>query len=256
MQCKLCLQEKPLIKKSHIIPDFMYNGLFDEKHNIAQKDFVNNRDSFPHSGIYDKFILCEKCDNEIIGNYETYAAKELFKPTMHGFIEALKTKVSDFNGNITSVTMSRIEYKKAKLFFLSILWRSSISSHPFFKSVNLEPTISEKIRKMLYTNASGRFDLFETSMLTFIPDGTRPYFSIGSPRMIPFKDKASYYAFVINSFVIFTNISDDHKDEIFDNNSLNENGEMTIRILLKDYAQNVFDGLMGRDINYHGPYMQ
>lgn len=149
MQCKLCLQEKPLIKKSHIIPDFMYKGLFDEKHRISQIDFTNKKESFPPTGIYEGNILCSNCDNKILGSYETYAAKELFKPTMHGFIEALKNKVIDFDGNETSVTMSRIEYKKAKLFFLSILWKASISSHRFFKFVNLEPTTSEKIRNML-----------------------------------------------------------------------------------------------------------
>ncbi len=234
----------------------MYKGLFDEKHRISQIDFTNKKESFPPTGIYEGNILCSNCDNKILGSYETYAAKELFKPTMHGFIEALKNKVSDFDGNETSVTMSRIEYKKAKLFFLSILWRASISSHRFFKFVNLEPTTSEKIRNMLYVNDSGKNDSFETSILAFIPDGNRPYFTIGAPRMIPFKEKQSYYAFVINSFVIFFNVSKENKNEIFSNNILNENGEMTIWILLKDYAQNVFDGLVGRDINHQGPFMQ
>ncbi|RYX80702.1 hypothetical protein EON73_05255 [bacterium] len=116
MHCRLCLQEKPLIKKSHIIPDFMYKGIFDDKHKIVQKDFINNKDLFPSDGIYEKHILCADCDNKIIGGYEDYTAKELFKPTMHGFIEALRKKVGNFDGNETNVTMSRIEYKKAKLF--------------------------------------------------------------------------------------------------------------------------------------------
>lgn len=256
MKCKLCLQEKRLIKKSHIIPDFMYKGIFDDKHKIVQKDFLNSRESFPSDGIYDKHILCAKCDNEIINSYESYAAKELFKPTMHEFIGALKHKVNGFYGDTTSVTMSGIDYKKAKLFFLSILWRSSISSHIFCKFVNLEPAVSEMIRKILYENDAGRNDSFKTSMAVFIPDGTRPYFTIGTPRMIPFDGNASYYAFIINSILLFINVNEHNKNELFNNGSLNENGEMTIWILMRDAAHDMFDGLIGRDINYNGPFRQ
>lgn len=221
-------------------------------------DFINKKESFPPTGIYEGNILCSDCDNKILGSYETYAAKELFKPTIHGLIENLKKIINDFNGNTTSVTMSRIEYQKAKLFFLSILWRSNISSHPFFKFIDIEPTISEKIRKMLYdyNTDTNKNDSFKISMVAFIPDGTRPYFSIGSPRMIPFNGKTSYYAFIINSILLFVNVAEHNINELFNNGSLNENGEMTIWILIKDDARDMFDGLMGRDINYKGPFMQ
>lgn len=33
-RCKLCLGEKELCKKSHIIPDFMYQDIFDDKHRL------------------------------------------------------------------------------------------------------------------------------------------------------------------------------------------------------------------------------
>jgi len=38
--CKLCLKKKDLIKKSHIIPGFMYQYLYDAKHRII---FTNTR---------------------------------------------------------------------------------------------------------------------------------------------------------------------------------------------------------------------
>lgn len=202
MQCKLCLQEKLLIKKSHIIPDFMYEGLFDDKHRIAQKNFVINRDSLPANGVYDKHILCANCDNNIIGGYESYAARELFKPSMNGFIDTLKQKLDNFSGDITNVTISRINYQKAKLFLLSILWRANISTHPLFKFVNLDITTSEQIRQMLYSGLPCKSNLFEVSVAAFIPDGTRPYFSIGPPRMISFQGNQSYYAFYYNFLFI------------------------------------------------------
>ena len=35
MKCKLCLEDCVLVK-SHIIPDFMYRDLFDDKHRIFE----------------------------------------------------------------------------------------------------------------------------------------------------------------------------------------------------------------------------
>ncbi|GEM_PF-2942036 len=39
MICKLCLKDKPLIKKSHIIPDFMYREIYDEDNRIVSYHF-------------------------------------------------------------------------------------------------------------------------------------------------------------------------------------------------------------------------
>ncbi len=256
MQCKLCLQEKPLIKKSHIIPDFMYKGLFDSKHKIAQKDFVNNRESFPPTGIYDRYILCANCDNNVLGGYETYAAKELFKPSMHEFIHNIKEIFNHHNRNI-DLKISKLHYQSAKLFLLSILWRASISKHPFFKFVDLDIISSEQIRKMLLTGFACQSDLFEIIIQIFLPDGTRPYFSVGAPRMIPFEENQSYYTFIINSFLFFFNVSNDsNKNAIFENGYINENGDFTLFILTDNIARDIFDGLMGRNINYKGPFMQ
>ena len=41
--CRLCLEEQALIKKSHIIPEFMYQDLFDENHKFimtSNKDWL------------------------------------------------------------------------------------------------------------------------------------------------------------------------------------------------------------------------
>lgn len=79
MICKLCLQEKQLIRKSHIIPDFMYQGLFNEKHFIAPvflKDL--NVGKLQPTGFYDPDILCAACESQIIGKLESYAKLIIF----------------------------------------------------------------------------------------------------------------------------------------------------------------------------------
>src|ERR1700722_9313027 len=75
--CKLCLQNKKLLKKSHIIPDFMYKELYDKHHRIYSfnpMEMVNNTGKIKlhQSGVYEGNILCENCDNVIISQYENY----------------------------------------------------------------------------------------------------------------------------------------------------------------------------------------
>jgi len=36
--CKLCVETKPLLKQSHIIPQFMFKGLFDDTHRTVYDD--------------------------------------------------------------------------------------------------------------------------------------------------------------------------------------------------------------------------
>ncbi len=54
----------------------MYQGLFDENHQIHKVNFGDNdiySKKIP-TGLYDKNILCAECDNTIISFYEKYAS--------------------------------------------------------------------------------------------------------------------------------------------------------------------------------------
>jgi hypothetical protein len=81
--CRLCHSERPLLNKSHIIPDFMYATLFDQAHQLNKflpADYIegNKLVQKPHTGEYEGGLLCSTCDNEIIGGYEAYARKALY----------------------------------------------------------------------------------------------------------------------------------------------------------------------------------
>ncbi len=78
MACKLCLNDEKLVKKSHIIPDFMYKDIFDKKHKLYEvtvtkdKDII--KDKLSQTGGYEEQILCQSCDNEVLGKLEGYAS--------------------------------------------------------------------------------------------------------------------------------------------------------------------------------------
>ncbi len=126
--CKLCRKSEKLIK-AHIIPKGFFKYLYPENDtrlplHIIVKDggYVNSS-----TGEYDPDILCAKCDNRI-GKYDNYAQK-IF----------LKSEPEIIPGITDAELINSIDYKKLKLFFISLLWRASISNRIFFKNIAVGP---------------------------------------------------------------------------------------------------------------------
>ncbi len=150
--CKLCLNEKPLLKKSHIIPDFIYRdgNIYHTDHSIQKINLakalkgISNKKSRQYSGEYEGNILCQHCDGIIIKCYEDYAKKVIWGSQKLSPDEAFLLSFPP-----GEVVMKNIDYKKIKLFFLSILWRAAISTRPFFKEVNFEMEKLEELRRMI-----------------------------------------------------------------------------------------------------------
>jgi hypothetical protein len=186
MLCRLCKQEKPLLKQSHIIPDFMYANLFDEHHKLhmfapAQYLEGNRRVARPASGEYEADLLCQNCDNVVIGRYETYGRRALYAGTN----ESQDYPVLEHGVTETGVPVTRItdlDYRAFKLFLLSILWRASISTRPFFCSVHLGP-YEEQIRRMVFEGDPGRFDDFPILLISWHADDSVPHDFVGQPNI-------------------------------------------------------------------------
>src|SRR5262245_18984532 len=158
LPCRLCCLTKPLLKRSHIIPDFMYKGLYDSKHRInkvAPASLLRGRPRIerPRTGEYEADILCNTCDNNILGSYESYA--QLLYERKRAPANLITKEFTNSTG-FSFTQLVNIDYTRFKLFLLSILWRASISSRPFFKEVKLGP-YENNIRKMIFEgNADGQ----------------------------------------------------------------------------------------------------
>ncbi|WP_344928956.1 hypothetical protein [Aquimarina addita] len=156
--------EKELIKKSHIIPDFLYrnSGMFDEKHrlrSISKQDLLKGKKpKLRQTGINDKNILCANCDNVVIGQYEKYASESFYNKTLN--LNNLSDCKNLKEGNINFNICSNIDFKKYRLFLLSILFRASISKNSFFNEVKLSNANLENLRKMLFNDDPGNYKDF------------------------------------------------------------------------------------------------
>ena len=129
MICYLC-KKKSELKKSHIIPEFVYKDLYDSKHRFHVLSTLKETPRpIEQKGIKEK-LLCGsgKCEQQL-SIYEKYA-----KEVLMGGVEITVKDEGDI------IFVSDVDYQKFKLFQLSILWRASICNDKMFSRVELGPT--------------------------------------------------------------------------------------------------------------------
>ena len=109
-------------------------------------------------GIYDKSILCEKCERTF-SDWENYGYN-LFVRNWEKFNR------KHHNGKIEVYELKNFDYVKLKLFILSILWKASVSSHDMFSWVNLGPHAA-LLRTMILEKDPGNNDDFGVMFQAF-----------------------------------------------------------------------------------------
>ncbi len=248
MKCKLCTENKKLIKRSHIIPDFMYKGLFDKKHFIAPVDIVELKvkKNIP-TGFYDSNILCKKCDNQIIGNLESYSSIVLWGG--QGKAESypiIKRKINQLNQKYLHII--NIDYTKFKLFLLSIIWRASISKQKFFESVNLGEQ-EKKIGKMIYDKNPGKSSDYPVGLFVLNENINSPTKMIANPIKIQTGENLSYL-FLINRFVINYKIEGSGDIDFYERIKIKEDNTMNVNIFDEKSSQEFIDTYLKQKLRY------
>lgn len=143
MICRLCKEDRSL-RKSHIIPEFFYQPIYDSKHHLPvykSGKLVKGRSPL-QKGIREK-LMCECCEQKLSRN-EKYMREVVFGGTEIG--------IQKFQDRLV---LSDLDYTKVRLFFLSLIWRMSVASEdPMWKNVNLGPH-EEPIRQMVHSENAG-----------------------------------------------------------------------------------------------------
>ena len=206
--CRLCLKKKQLLKKSRIIPEFMYKSLFNEKHRL----YVFNKEDLLHegrhktipTGEYQGGILCKECDNIVLGYYESYVNRILYVgQNSDKNLLGLFPRITPNGVRLTEVF--NIDYLKFKLFLLSLLWRASICKRPFFSDVKLG-CHEEKIRKMLLDGYPGEIKDYPMIAMTYACSKKIGKDAISTPRKFD-NEHGQGYVFVITGMLYFIFIS-------------------------------------------------
>ncbi len=232
MICKLCHKEKKLVGKSHIIPDFMYHGIFDEKHRIIIAGLEKfQKLNFQQTGITESNILCHNCEHELLGELEKYASKALYSnvlpPTQQIHIE--KGIKSD---GLNVLKVSNLNYYKFKSFLLSILWRTNISKHHFFSEIALKPNIEEHIRETLLNKENIPEEDFRICMLLYpgsMDDASAKVIS-QPKRKGSFHDQW-FYVFFINTMFYIIEVKKVNRPSWFEVSNLKIDNTIEIPII-------------------------
>jgi hypothetical protein len=125
------------------------------------REFSTEPGVFPKKrpmGVYDKEILCARCDN-FMGRWDGYAAELLCRPLeSFGRLEHLETQQFFY--------LEGFDYAKLKLFFVSLIWRAHLTTQPFFEQVNLGPWAGVA-RKMIQDEDPGGLNTFGVSVVRY-----------------------------------------------------------------------------------------
>ena len=139
--CRLCLRESSLCR-SHVIPEFLYRPIYDEKHQALHVSSSAEHRTRPIQQGLREYLLCRPCE-DLLNRWETVAAPV--------FRSAAQAAFSARPGQRVRV---RADYLPIKLFQLSILWRSSVATGAAFADVSLGPH-EDRIRERLVAQDPG-----------------------------------------------------------------------------------------------------
>lgn len=142
-KCRLCQNDRVLCN-SHIVLEFLYSDLYNDQHKLMGITGQGNKGWMLLQKGIREYLFCSDCEHHLNERYE--------KPFLQQW-------TIDFplpeRMNQDSAHSATYDYQSFKLFHLSILFRSSVSSLPTFQEVNLGMH-EERIRKMLISKNPGK----------------------------------------------------------------------------------------------------
>lgn len=144
-KCRFCGQEHKKLVKAHIIPRSLFK-LISKSGNYSVYFEVRKagvKTAYKQAGIYDESILCEGCEARFTP-WDTHGCKVITRP------RGGKDIYRDPQGYECGFVLHDADYNLLRRFLLSVLWRASVSSLPFFKGVDLGP-YEDRIREILRT---------------------------------------------------------------------------------------------------------
>lgn len=152
-------------------------------------------------GVYDKDILCHDCEQRF-QDIDNYGQKILLQDP----IEEIKR-----NGVVVYYKISKVDYKLTKLFFISILWRASISSHVYYSKVDLGKF--ESIAKNhIWDRNPGKPDEFSFILARFTNE------KYGTAMLNPHRTRCktlNYYIFYLYGYVLYIKVDSRETPEQF-----------------------------------------
>jgi len=193
--CKLCNQVKKLVK-AHIIPrSFELRAKGVSKSLLEARQYDVKTVKIWQNGVWDDKILCAACEDRF-KLWDDYGFKILGNPPGNNVLPRNEAELESF-------ILKDIDYALLKLFILSVLWRASVSSQPFFSKIRLgkhEAAIADMIRNQ----NPGSYDQFAVIIGRLV--GQQFPNALLSPRRQRTPEGINFSVMFINSIKIMVKV--------------------------------------------------
>jgi hypothetical protein len=234
--CRLCHSEGEL-RFSHILPEFLYKPLYDDKHRfIGLKDVPEPgaNEALLQKGIRE-YLLCVDCEQHL-SKFETYASQVL-----RNFPDTSREPPSSV------VRVTGIDYVRFKLFQLSLLWRAGVSNQASFQGIYLGPH-EQRLRQMICNEDPGEPLDYGCVLIRTMGPETLDHF-IMPPSHFRFLGHHGYQ--MLFAGMIWTFVVSSHSNQIHEKGSfLARNGTLPIHIGAETGSE--FIAGLGRELRKRG----
>lgn len=188
--CRFCGLDKKLIR-AHIIPGAFFRRLRDGQE--PPRMLTSKEGEYPKRmpiGEYDPDILCDDCERQF-SEWDGYA-QELLGEEPKGSSPIV------VDGTTVAYEIKEYNYRLLKLFFVSLLWRASVSARKFYKRISVGP-YEAAAKHLIETREPGS----EHDFSVFIAKFDHP---IGDTILDPHRDRydgVNYCRFYLGSYVAY-----------------------------------------------------
>lgn len=216
MICKGCGENKNLIK-AHVIPEAFFRGLRDGKDSPRLLTDIDG--IFPKKapiGVYDKTILCRDCEDrfQVVDNY----AQNILLRKEYDHVE-LK-----WGGKVVGYRVDDVDYRLLKRFFISVLWRASVSSQEFYSKVSLGPYESA-LKELIWRDECGGKNQFSFVISKFTDT------TVGRTILDPHRERwrgVNYCRLYLYGYVVYIKVDKQASPEILRNLEMYTDGSLFI----------------------------
>jgi hypothetical protein len=210
--CRLC-DKHSILLESHVLPEFLYKPTYDENHRAIVVRLDEMDKGHARKGLREN-LLCDACEKFLSQEYEDYFAREWTR----------RPRV------ITepSVVVAGLDYRRVMLFFLSILWRASISTRKEFVDSTLG-TAEDSVKQLLLGSghaALSRFRLYVQALV--YPSGHVADGIIKFPQRRTDENSVDHFLIAAGGWWMVTRLGDNDDPSSLPEGCLRETGELTL----------------------------
>lgn len=239
MICLGCGEEKKLIK-AHIIPEAFFTGLnaFGQSAQLVWGGWEYTK-RHP-KGIYDKNILCFDCEQNF-QEVDHYAQQKLLASDLRKLYN---------DGKTIAYVIPTVDYALIKLFFISVLWRASISNHQFYSKVNLG-VYQDFAKKCIWEKNPGPPEDFSFLLSKFTDD------QHGVAMLNPHRHRffqVNYYSFYMYGFVVDIKVDRRNSPEILIPFVMQKNQDLVV--VARDFSKSKEFNIIKSIIKNHKQLLQ